>query len=81
MSQHWSLSDDGGYDETPQPLLLLIRDWIKSGPASLICCCCIEPKLSGVFPKALLGYIHDHVYDSKVKRYLEDRGRPWEGGG
>ena len=62
VSQRWSLSDGGGgYDETHQPLLLLIRDWVKSGPACLIRCCCVEPKLSGVFPKALLGYFHHHV--------------------
>ena len=40
--------------KTHQFLLLLIRDWVKRGPATLIWSCCIEPKLTVVFPKALL---------------------------
>jgi len=38
-----------------QSLLLLIWDWVKSGPATLIRSCCGKPKLAAVFSKALLG--------------------------
>ena len=53
--QDWVESgQDWVKSETHQFLLLLIRDWVECGPATLIWSCCVEPKLTVVFPKALL---------------------------